>query len=62
MGINRTKIDWALNPDGLPGYTWNPITGCLNNCPYCYARKLANTRLRERYLANKNWDTSLFEG
>ena len=50
--MNKTQIEWALNPDGSPGYTFNPITGCLNNCPYCYARKLANTRLKERYLAN----------
>jgi len=54
MSLNHTKIEWALNPDGTPGYTWNPITGCLNGCPYCYARKLANGRLRSRYLANKN--------
>jgi len=52
--MNRTKIEWALNPDGTLGYTWNPITGCLNGCEYCYARKLANTRLRERYLVNDN--------
>lgn len=55
--MNHTKIEWVRNPDGMQGYTWNPITGCLNGCPYCYARKLANTRLKERYLANKNWDT-----
>ena len=52
--MNATKIEWAKNPDGTPGYTWNPITGCLNGCEYCYARKLANTRLKERYLANYN--------
>ncbi len=57
--MNKTSIKWAKNPDGTPGYTWNPITGCLNGCEYCYARHLANTRLKERYLANKNWDTSL---
>lgn len=60
--MNKTKIEWALNPDGTPGYTWNPITGCLNhvngrckggNFP-CYAYRLANTRLKERYLANTN--------
>ncbi len=50
--MNRTKIGWCKNPDGTPGYTWNPITGCLNNCSYCYARKLANGRLRGRMLAN----------
>ena len=52
--MNRTSIEWVKNPDGTQGYTWNPITGCLNNCPYCYARKLANGRLRPRYLANDN--------
>jgi protein gp37 len=52
--MNKTKIEWVKNPDGTQGYTWNPITGCLNGCSYCYARKLANTRLKERYLANTN--------
>lgn len=58
--MNRTKIEWVKNPDGTQGYTWNPITGCLNGCEYCYARKLANGRLKSRYLANWNfgmeWD------
>ncbi len=52
--MNKTKIEWVKNPDGTPGYSWNPITGCLNGCEYCYARKLANTRLKDRYLANTN--------
>lgn len=30
--MNKTKIDWC-------DYTWNPVTGCLNTCEYCYARK-----------------------
>jgi protein gp37 len=32
--MNRTKIEWAH-------YTWNPITGCLHDCPYCYGKTLA---------------------
>lgn len=32
--MNKTKIEWT-------DYTWNPITGCLHGCPYCYARKIA---------------------
>jgi len=53
--LNRTKIEWAKNPDGTQGYTWNPITGCLNGCEYCYARKLANTRLKNVYTKNDNY-------
>jgi protein gp37 len=59
--MNQTNIEWVKNPDGSQGYTWNPITGCLNHTPEglclgglfpCYAYKLANGRLRERYWAN----------
>jgi protein gp37 len=25
--------------------TWSPIVGCNNGCPYCYARRIATTRL-----------------
>jgi protein gp37 len=32
--MNKTKIEWA-------DMTWNPVTGCLHGCPYCYARKTA---------------------
>jgi protein gp37 len=31
--LNKTKIEWA-------DYSWNAITGCLNDCPFCYARKM----------------------
>ena len=30
----KTKIDWADS-------TWNPVTGCLHGCEYCYARRIA---------------------
>lgn len=29
-----TKIDWCDS-------TWNPVTGCLHGCEYCYARRIA---------------------
>lgn len=32
--MNKTKIDWC-------DMSWNPVTGCLHNCEYCYARKIA---------------------
>ena len=67
--INKTRIEWVKNPDGSQGYTWNPITGCLNHvnglCKGggfpCYAYKLANGRLKSRYLANKNTSTQNYD-
>lgn len=36
-------IEWAQ-------YSWNPITGCLHDCPYCYARDIANSeRMKDIY-------------
>lgn len=40
--MNKTKIEWTKGPNGEPGYTWNPVTGCLHGCEYCYARRIAN--------------------
>jgi len=39
--IQRTNIEWCRNPDGTPGFTWNPIVGCSHGCSYCWARKQA---------------------
>lgn len=32
--MRKTKIGWADS-------TWNPVTGCLHGCEYCYARRIA---------------------
>lgn len=29
--MNKTNIEWC-------SHTWNPVTGCLHGCDYCYAR------------------------
>jgi ParB/RepB/Spo0J family partition protein len=37
-GFNKqdnAAIEWAQ-------WSWNPVTGCLHDCPYCYARDIAN--------------------
>lgn len=50
--MNRTKIEWT-------DFTLNFITGCPNRCTFgdggkCYAWRLADGRLKHRYLANPN--------
>ena len=43
------NIEWA-------SWSWNPVTGCQHNCPYCYARDIA-----ERFYAQK-FEPSLVPG
>lgn len=44
--FNESKgdgISWA-------GWSWNPVTGCLHGCDYCYAREIAtSTRTASAY-------------
>ena len=62
MNRATSATGWARNPDGSPGWTWNPITGCLNHdnglCKGggfpCYAYRRAHGRLKRRYLQNLN--------
>lgn len=35
MNDQSDGINWT-------DYTWNPVTGCLHGCPYCYARRLSH--------------------
>ncbi len=39
------SIEWAL-------WSWNPVTGCLHNCPYCYARDIATSGPTARAFPN----------
>lgn len=42
--FNRTNemVDWAW-------WTWNPVTGCLHTCEYCYARDIAHRYYPEKF-------------
>ena len=35
LNVVNENIGWAA-------YSWNPVTGCKNDCPYCYAREIGN--------------------
>ncbi|MBF0524736.1 MAG: DUF5131 family protein [Deltaproteobacteria bacterium] len=35
FNATNDNIEWAK-------WTWNPVTGCLHGCKYCYARDIAN--------------------
>ena len=43
--MNKTAIEWCDR-------TWNPVTGCLYGCDYCYAEKQAK-RYNPKYEAVK---------
>lgn len=40
--MNKTKIEWCDS-------TWNPVTGCYHDCPYCYARSMVERFGRAGY-------------
>ena len=42
--FNQTNenVDWAK-------WTWNPVTGCLHTCVYCYARDIAERLYPEKF-------------
>ncbi|MEO2019111.1 MAG: DUF5131 family protein [Fuerstiella sp.] len=39
---DTTSIEWAQ-------WSWNPLTGCEHDCPYCYARDLANRFYEQKF-------------
>jgi DNA repair photolyase len=39
--------------------TWNPISGCLYNCNYCWARDLAITKLKNSHRYSEGFKPSL---
>ena len=43
----KTKIDWCDS-------RWNPVTGCLHGCAYCYARRFAHRFGNHEYDDGKN--------
>jgi protein gp37 len=40
MVNNQTTIEWIVDKERKPGFTWNFASGCINKCFYCYAEKM----------------------
>lgn len=53
--MNKTGIEWT-------DYTWNPVTGCLHGCDYCYAKRQTE-RFKGHYsdIAGGNISTSIWK-
>jgi protein gp37 len=51
VSVNRNKIMNEQSGDSIEwaAWSWNPITGCMHNCAYCYARDFANRVLPQRF-------------
>lgn len=46
--MNKTNIEFA-------DFSWNPITGCKNACPYCWAKKF-----NDRYFKDNDFNVPKF--
>jgi protein gp37 len=40
--MSRPTFNQVNDNIGWARWSWNPVTGCLHNCDYCYARDIAN--------------------
>ncbi len=54
---SKTKIDWC-------DCTWNPVTGCLHGCEYCYAYNIAYRfgSVGTESNSENGYDCELYEG
>lgn len=54
---DKTKIDWA-------DASWNPVTGCLHGCEYCYAYNIAYRfgSVGTESNSENGYDCDLYEG
>ena len=56
---NKKKFNKINGVNNWSGWSWNPVTGCYHNCPYCYAyekaRKYYTNHLIEDRFNPKLW-------
>ena len=67
LALIKDMIEHSLNQKNhgkmfnIVTATWNPISGCLYNCNYCWARDLALTKLKNSKRYSKGFKPSLNE-
>lgn len=48
--MNKSNICYLRESEVInnrPGYTYNLVTGCKHGCPWCWARRMVETRLKD---------------
>lgn len=57
--MNRTNIEYVINPDGTQGFNWRILTGCLHPCSklYCYNTMKGSSPLVRFYKKNREKET-----
>ena len=53
FNLTNENIEWAK-------WTWNPVTGCKQGCPYCYARDAANLHYTQ-FPADQRFEPRIWE-
>ena len=47
VGITKAAFNPVNENIGWAGWSWNPVTGCKHDCPYCYARPISESLERQ---------------
>jgi len=57
--MNRTAIEYVINPDGTQGFNWAIVTGCLHQCRdlYCYNTMKKTSPLNRFFKKNRERET-----
>ena len=52
--MKKTKIEWCDS-------TWNPVTGCLHGCEYCYAKRIAERFKFKKFTCAKEYTDTVHD-
>lgn len=57
--MNKTSIEYVLNPDNTSGFNWPILTGCLHPCrkQYCYNTMKPSSPLNRFFKKNREKET-----